>query len=232
MTTVSAGATGTATLAATSTINITLDPTEKAYVTVARGAVTLFGGSIASSCTIGPYLTGDVFTITAQRGAVDYTVSPYSAGGTTSVTVSGITDATAAGQAMLLAATAAAQSALIPHPVVFQVACSDRSTSLTTGTDVASFRAPFAFTLTDVRSMVDTVSSSGLVTVDINEAGTSVLGASKLSIDANEKTSTTAATPTSISDTAIADDAELTFDIDAAGTGAKGLLVTLIGTKP
>jgi hypothetical protein len=139
---------------------------------------------------------------------------------------------TAAGLAMLSAANAAAQVALLPLPVVFQVACSDRSTALSTGTNVASFRAPFAFTLTAVRSMVDTASSSGLVTVDINEGGTSVLGASKLSIDANEKTSTTAATPTSISDTAIADDAELTFDIDSAGTGAKGLLVTLIGTKP
>jgi len=119
----------------------------------------------------------------------------------------------------------------IKLPVVFQVALSDRATALTTGTDLASFRAPHAFTLTEVRSMVDTASSSGLVTVDINESGTSVLS-TKLSIDATEKTSTTAATPAVISDSAIADDAELTFDIVAAGTGAKGLMVTLIGTRP
>lgn len=115
-------------------------------------------------------------------------------------------------------------------PVSFQVACSDRTTNLTTGTNVASFRAPHAFTLTAVRSSLDTASSSGLVTVDVNEDGVSVLS-TKLSIDASEKTSTTAATAAVISDATIADDAELKFDIDAAGTGAKGLMVTLIGTK-
>jgi hypothetical protein len=46
-----------------------------------------------------------------------------------------------------------------------------------------------------------------------------------------EKTSTTAATPAVISDSALADDAEITIDIDGAGTGAKGLKVYLIGTR-
>jgi hypothetical protein len=67
-----------------------------------------------------------------------------------------------------------------------------------------------------------------LVTVDINEGGSTILS-TKLSIDANEKTSTTAATAAVISDTALANDSEITFDIDAAGTGAKGLKVALIG---
>jgi hypothetical protein len=49
----------------------------------------------------------------------------------------------------------------------------------------------------------------------------------KLTIDANEKTSTTAATAAVISDSTIADDAEITFDIDTAGTGAKGLIVSM-----
>lgn len=108
------------------------------------------------------------------------------------------------------------------------IALSDESTALTTGTAKVTMRAPFAMTLTDIpRSSINTVSSSGLVTVDINDGGTSVLGANKLSIDQGEKTSTTAATATTLADTAIADDAEITFDIDAAGTGAKGLKVTL-----
>lgn len=107
-------------------------------------------------------------------------------------------------------------------------AVSDEATSLTTGTAKVTFRAPFAMTLTAIpRASLSTASSSGDVTVDINEAGTSVLGANKLSIDANEKTSVTAATPTTLADTAIADDAEITVDIDGAGTGAKGLKVTL-----
>jgi len=71
---------------------------------------------------------------------------------------------------------------------------------------------------------------STLTTVDINDSGTSVLS-TKLTIDASEKTSTTGAAAAVISDTALADDAEITVDIDGAGTGAKGLKVTLIGTR-
>jgi len=110
-----------------------------------------------------------------------------------------------------------------------QVAVSDETTNLTTGTAKLVFRMPFAMTLTAVRSSLSTVSSSGLVTVDIKESGTTILSTA-LSIDASEKTSTTAATPAVISDTALADDAEITIDITAAGTGARGLKVSLIGT--
>lgn len=115
-------------------------------------------------------------------------------------------------------------------PVVIGVALSDETTAITTGTAKVTIRAPFAFTLTAVRASLATASSSGTPTVDINESGTTVLS-TKLTIDANEKTSTTAATSAVISDSAIADDAEITFDIDTAGTGAKGLKVWLIGTR-
>jgi hypothetical protein len=111
-----------------------------------------------------------------------------------------------------------------------EVAASDEATALTTGTAKLTFRMPFALTLTAVRSSLTTASSSGLVTADIKEAGASILS-TLLSIDATEKTSTTAATPAVISDTALADDAEITIDITAAGTGAKGLKVTLIGSR-
>ena len=108
------------------------------------------------------------------------------------------------------------------------VAVSDETTAITTGTGKVRFRAPFAMTLWQIpRASVNTASTSGVVTVDINEEGTSILGANKLSIDANEKTSVTAATATTLADTSIADDAEITIDIDGAGTGANGLKVTL-----
>jgi hypothetical protein len=109
------------------------------------------------------------------------------------------------------------------------LALSDESSSnLTAGTSRVVFRAPFAMFLYQIpRASVSQSSSSGLVTVDINENGTSILGVNKLSIDAGEKTSTTAATPTTLADTSITDDAELTFDIDSAGTGARGLKVIL-----
>jgi len=115
----------------------------------------------------------------------------------------------------------------IPEHMI--LALSDESSSvLTAGTSKVVFRAPYAMYLYQIpRASVSQSSSSGLVTVDINENGTSILGANKLSIDAGEKTSTTAATPTTLADTSIADDAEITLDIDSAGTGARGLKVIL-----
>lgn len=110
------------------------------------------------------------------------------------------------------------------------IAVSDETTAITTGTAKVTFRMPYAFTVTAVRASLSTASSSGLPTFDINESGTTILS-TKLSIDANEKTSTTAATAAVISDTALADDAEITIDIDVAGTGAKGAKVYLIGYK-
>lgn len=105
------------------------------------------------------------------------------------------------------------------------------TTTLTTGTAKRTFRMPYALTLTSVRASVSTVSSSGTPTVDINEGGSTILS-TKLTIDANEYTSTTAATAAVISDTALADDAEITIDVDVAGTGAKGLKVYLYGYRP
>lgn len=112
------------------------------------------------------------------------------------------------------------------------VACSDETTNLTTGTAKVTFRMPYAFTLSEVRASLTTAQASGSIfTVDINENGTSILS-TKLTIDNTEKTSTTAATPAVISDPNLADDAEITIDIDQIGTaGARGLKVYLIGTK-
>lgn len=111
------------------------------------------------------------------------------------------------------------------------IAVSDETTPITTGVAKVTFRMPFAMTLTGVRSSLTVASSSGLPTVDINESGTTILS-TKLTIDVGELTSTTAAAPPVISDSALADDAQMTIDIDTAGTGAKGLKVYLIGTRP
>jgi hypothetical protein len=113
------------------------------------------------------------------------------------------------------------------------VACSDETTALTTGTAKATFRMPYAMTLTAVRASVTTApTGTGNLTIDINDGGTTVLS-TKLTFDASEKTTTTAATPAVISDSALADDAEITIDIDAVSgtiTGT-GLKVWLIGTR-
>ena len=112
-----------------------------------------------------------------------------------------------------------------------QLACSDETTALTTGAAKVTFRAPRAMVITGVRASLTTAQTSGSIfTVDINESGTSILS-TKLTIDNTEKTSTTAATPPVIIDSAIADDAEITIDIDQVGDGtAKGLKVTILYT--
>lgn len=112
------------------------------------------------------------------------------------------------------------------------VACSDETTALTAGIAKVTFRMPYAFTLTAARASLTTAQASGSIfTVDINDSGTSILS-TKLTIDNTEKTSTTAATAAVISDASLADDAEITIDIDQIGDGtAKGLKVVLIGTR-
>ena len=112
------------------------------------------------------------------------------------------------------------------------IACSDETTALAAGTGKVTFRMPYAFTLSSVRASLVTPQTGGsILTVDINEAGTSILS-TKLTIDNGEKTSATAAAAAVISDASLADDAEITIDLDQIGDGtAKGLKVALIG-KP
>ena len=121
-------------------------------------------------------------------------------------------------------AAAAANSA----KTVLMIALGDEVTAITTGTAKVTFRMPFALTLTAIRASLTAASTSGLPTFDVNEGGNTILS-TKLTIDQDEKTSETAATAAVISDTALADDAEVTIDIDVAGTGAKGAKIYLIG---
>lgn len=125
---------------------------------------------------------------------------------------------------------AGVKAALDKQSEVIVIPVSDEATAITTGAAKVTFRMPFAMTLTAVRGSLTEASSSGTPTIDINEGGSTILS-TKLTIDASEKTSTTAATAAVISDTGLADDAEITIDIDTAGTGAKGLKVSLIGYR-
>lgn len=124
-------------------------------------------------------------------------------------------------------------SSLVKPVECLIIAASDETTALTTGTAKTTFRMPYAMTLTAVRASVTTAPTGGtLLTVDINESGTTILS-TKLTFDASEKTTTTAATAAVISDSSLADDAEITIDIDAVGStiAGAGLKVYLIGTR-
>ena len=148
-----------------------------------------------------PNLTGDITTV---EGAVATTI------GADKVLLS-------------MVAPAAKTEALI-------MAVSDETTALTAGTSAGVFRMPYGFTLTAVRASVTTAGTGSVITVDINESATTILS-TKLTIDATEKTSTTAATAAVISDSALADDSEITIDIDTVDSGGvgAGLKIYLIG---
>ncbi len=124
------------------------------------------------------------------------------------------------------------RSFTLGQPESLVIPCSDETTALTTGSAKVTFRMPYAFTLTAVRASATTAPTGATLTVDINETGTTILS-TKLTIDATEKTSTTAATPAVISDAALADDAEITIDIDQIGSSVAGagLKVILLGYR-
>ncbi|MGR3179850.1 MAG: hypothetical protein ACUZ8E_17560 [Candidatus Anammoxibacter sp.] len=114
----------------------------------------------------------------------------------------------------------------------FIVALGDEVTDAIAGEATVTFRMPYAFEISGVRASVTTAPTGSVLTVDINETGTSILS-TKLTIDATEKTSTTAATPAVISDSTLADDAEITIDIDAVGStiAGTGIKIYLIGNR-
>jgi hypothetical protein len=115
---------------------------------------------------------------------------------------------------------------------VLIIACSDETTAITTGTAKVTFRMPFAMALSTIRASVTTAPTGSTIVIDVNEGGVSILS-TKLSIDATEKTSTTAATPHVFSDSVLADDAEITIDFDQVGStiAGTGVKVYLIGVR-
>jgi len=117
---------------------------------------------------------------------------------------------------------------------VFIISLSDETTNLTTGDGKAYFNMPFAMTLTAVKATVNTAPAGSTIIVDIEEAGSTIL-TTLLTIDAGEKTSSTAATAAVIGGAgpALANDAEIKFNIDQIGssTAGKGLKVTLYGYR-
>lgn len=105
---------------------------------------------------------------------------------------------------------------------------SDLTTNITTGTSrglIPIFQAGF---ITDVHASLLIASSSGAVTVDVLKNGTTILS-TKITIDVGGTSDLTAATPPVISggSVAVAPGDRITFNIDTAGTGAKGLVGTL-----
>lgn len=171
------------------------------------GTVALPGISFLSDTNTGIYrISADTFGL-AAGGALIATISPTGIAINTGLAITGWS----------------------PNEA-FVVAASDETTAITTGTSKVTWRMPYALTVTSVKCNLTTAQTAGSIfTVDINESGSTILS-TKVTIDNNEKTSVTAATPPVISDTAIAADAEMSIDVDQIGTsGAAGLKCAVIG---
>lgn len=121
---------------------------------------------------------------------------------------------------------ALAESNLPLHTATWSLVESDKEVAIGTALG-GDWRIPGnrAIKIKKVGAYVDTAGTTGVTTIDINEAGTSILS-TKITIDSGEKSSQTAATAPVISDTNIAADAILTFDVDGVSTTKpKGLKV-------
>ncbi len=202
--------------AAGNTINVTGTTTITSFDSIADGALrrVVFGG---------------ILTLTHNGTSL---ILPTAANLTTAAGDSAVFLSLGSGNWQCLGYARANGRPLVNATECLTIACSDETTALTTGTAKVTFRMPYAFTLSAVRSSVTTAPTGSTFIVDINESGTTILS-TKLSIDASEKTSTTAASAAVISDASLADDAEITIDFDqvgstVAGAGAK---VYLIGVR-
>jgi len=128
----------------------------------------------------------------------------------------------------------------MPTPVndlqSFVIALSGETGDIETGTGVSYFRLPFGFTLTELpRASVSTAPAGSVLTVDINVGASTpaTILSTKLTIDANEKTSISASTPCVLSSSVFNSDDIVSFDIDGVGssTAGVGLKVELIGIR-
>jgi hypothetical protein len=102
---------------------------------------------------------------------------------------------------------------------------SDETTAVTTGTGKGSLVFPFAVTLVNVYVVAATAGTA--ITVDLNKNGSTILS-TKMTIDSGEFSSSSAATPPVISDTAVAAGDVLTWDVDSLTGTWKGLKAWIV----
>lgn len=156
------------------------------------GGITTFGGKVGIGTT-SPYAA---LSVVGEAVARNFTATSTTATSTFAGPVAGLIE-------------------------TFCFALSDETTPLVTSSTTVTWRAPFEGTLINVRTSVASTSIGADILVNLKESGASVFS-TRVSIDANEKTSRSAASAHAFSDTAFADDAEMTWEIDRVGTTQAG----------
>jgi hypothetical protein len=215
------GGTGSSTaLAARAALGLTISSDVQAYSAVLDATTASFLTADRSKLD-GVELLADVTDSVNVASSGAFMASGVSAFGATLVD-----DADAATALVTLGAL---DKTIIPTEIM--TAASDELTAIVTATDVMQFRMPYAMTGSEIRASLGSACATGTFTVDVNVGGATVFS-TLLTVDATEKTSTTAAIPAVLSVTAWADDAIVTIDVDNQGDGtATGLKITMIGTR-
>jgi hypothetical protein len=113
----------------------------------------------------------------------------------------------------------------------YDFAISDEATAIATGTAKFTDHWPFDFEAFGVFVGLSAVSTSGNVTIDVNDKDGNTIFSTRPTVLVNEFTSLTNGTQPVLSTTIFAKGDKFTVDIDLAGTGAKGVKIHFKGIK-
>ena len=217
------GGTGSSTaLAARAALGLTISSDVQAYSAVLDATTASFLSADRSKID-GIELLADVTDATNVTAAgalmdseVDANIKTLALPASTTISAFGATLTDDADAAAALVTLGALDKTLIPTEIM--TAASDEVTAIVTATDVMQFRMPYAMTGSEIRASLGSACSTGTFTVDINVGGATVFS-TVLTVDATEKTSTSAAIPAVLSVTTWADDAIVTIRATARPRG-------------
>lgn len=210
---------------ATSTTSLTIGTGAKS-LTIQTGKSIVVGMTLVITRTSAPTTTrmsGVVSSYDSGTGALGVTVDSVTGSGTH-------TDWTVSLSAAVIGSDLGKR--------VIQVKVIDDATTLTTGDGKVIFLVPQelnGYNLVGAAAFVTTVSSSGTPTIQIRNVTDAVdMLSTRITVDANEYTSYTAAAAAVVDATYddVATGDRLAVDVDVAGTGAKGLGIVLTFQLP
>ena len=197
--------------------------------TPASGVLTNCTGT-ASGLTAGGVVNGSVDVADLANGTDGELITWDAAGAPATVatgTATHVLTSNGAGAAPTFQAAAGAGN------LVLGIAAGDETTAITTGTGKAEFQiVDAAFTLSAIYATVTTAPTGSTIIIDVNLNGSTIMTTNKISIDASEKTSDTAATQPGVTTTALTENGVITIDIDQIGssTAGAGVKVYLVGS--
>ena len=115
-------------------------------------------------------------------------------------------------------------------PYSFTVAVGDQVFSIEPETSKLTFLAECDFRLDEVAASVVVASSAGVLEFDVRKNGTTIFSV-RPTIDATEKTSASATIPAVLGSSFFVKGDEISVDIIASGTGARGAILTFNGER-